>query len=219
VAVLATLLLGGCAPPGPRADYRFQNTLASSTGTGNNLLNIEVNGNANTFQTEQVDGSSRTVLRFPQDNGLALYGATNVVSSTVYTMAVLLRFDTVSGWRRVFDVKNGESDSGLYVVSGNLRFYPRAGGTSAPVVANSWVQVVLTRDSAKKVTGYVNGAQQFQFTDSLDEGVVSENVLRWFRDNYTGGTTGEASSGSVARIRLWNRALSAGEVSGLSRLS
>jgi hypothetical protein len=42
--------------------------------------------------------------------------------------------------------------------------------------------------------------------------------LRWFADNSVGGGTGEESGGAAARIRLWNRALSAGEVANLSRL-
>jgi hypothetical protein len=94
-------------------------------------------------------------------------------------------------------------------------------GTTAPIVANSYVQVVLTRDSAKKITGYVDGVQQFQFTDTADEGVVygiDGGSLIWFQDNTQGTGTNEESSGSVARIRLWNRALSASEISNLRRL-
>ena len=126
----------------------------------------------------------------------ALHPATPTVSSTVYTMAALFRFDTVSGYRRVFDVKLGTSDGGLYVRDGKLTFFPQAEAASASVAANQWVQVVITRDSAKNITGYVDGVQQFRFVDTNDDGVLAADAastygLRWFADNTSGGVTGD----------------------------
>jgi hypothetical protein len=223
-AAVAVLGLVGTAcepaPSGPTADYRFQDTFSSSVGSappvGTQCFGCTTaDGN---FQTEVVAGVTRRVWRFSQDAGIAMGPATPTVSSTVYSMAVLFRFDTVSGFRRLFDMKSGYDDSGLYVRDGALTFDPRAVGTAAPIVANSYAHVVLTRDSAKTVVGYVNGAEQFRFTDTAFEAAVTSTEdgepLGWFMDNGD-----EASSGSVARIRLWNRALSASEVSNLSRLS
>jgi outer membrane protein assembly factor BamB len=203
---------------GATADYQFQNTFASSVSPAPALQPFGTVVCVNEFPTETVDGSSRRVFCFPQGEGLLLQPATSTVTSTVYTMAVLFRFDSVTGYRRVFDVKSGASDSGLYVRDGKLAFYPLAEAASASVAANDWVQVVLTRDGAKNVTGYVDGVQQFRFTDTNDDAALASDALRWFADNTAGGVTGEESGGAAARIRLWNRALSANEVSKLARV-
>jgi outer membrane protein assembly factor BamB len=209
---------------GTTADYQFQNTFSSSVGSAPDLEPIGTVTCTNQFPVEDVDGTSRPVFCFPQGEGLSLRPGTPTVTPTVYTMAALFRINTVSGYRRVFDVKMANSDTGLYVLDGRLSFYPVIDGADASIAANDWVQVVLTRDSAKNVTGYVNGAQQFRFTDTSDYGVLNfdpetgTDQLRWFSDNITGGVTGEESGGAVARIRLWNRALSADEVRNLSRL-
>jgi outer membrane protein assembly factor BamB len=209
---------------GVTADYQFQNTFSSSVGSAPAVEPIGTVTCTTQFPTETVDGKSRPVFCFPQGEGLLLRPATPTVTRTVYTTAVLFRFATVSGYRRVFDVTMGTSDTGLYVRDGRLSFFPVSEGASASIAANDYVQVVLTRDSAKNVTGYVNGVQQFRFADTSDYGVVlfdpetGTDALRWFADNTSGGGTGEESGGAVARIRLWDRALSAKEVSNLSRL-
>jgi hypothetical protein len=225
VVAVATLGMAGCTPSGPTADYRFQNSLASSVGSPPDMISYTKPSNAaSTFVSEVVDGTTRKVLRFPQGNGLTFGPSYPTVDFTTYSVATLFRFDTVTSYRRVLDVKGGFAESGLYNRNGSLDYYPLASGSGAPIVANQYVQVVLTRDSAKKVTGYVNGVQQFSFTDSTDEAVISSDLftgirLYWFSDNQYGGTVHtEESAGAVARIRLWNRSLSAGEVSGLSRL-
>ncbi len=226
LVAVAALGLGACTPPaGPTADYRFQDSVASTVGSPPALVNITSAPNGpNTFATEVVDGRSRRVLRFPQGNGLALHPSYPTVGYEVYSMAALFRFETVTGYRRVLDVRGGFRESGLYTRSGALDYYPLVNGSGAPIAANTYVQVVLTRDSAKKVTGYVNGTQRFQFTDSTDEAVILNDLfsgirLYWFFDNEYGGTIHtEESAGAVARIRLWNRPLTVGEVSNLARL-
>lgn len=226
LVAVASLGMAACTPPpGPTADYRLQDTLASSVGTPPALISINNAPNGpNTFATELVDGRSRRVLRFPQGNGLALHPSYPTAYYDVYSMAVLFRFDTVTGYRRVLDTWGGFHESGLYTRNGALDFYPLVNGSGAPIAADAYVQVVLTRDSAQKVTGYVNGAQQFQFTDSTGEAIIQSDLftgirLYWFYDNEYGGTIHtEESSGAVARIRVWNRALTGGEVSNLSRL-
>ena len=200
----------------PKADYRFQNNLKTSVGTAPALTKI--GPNTNTFATTNVDGSSRKVLRFPKGNGVKLSPTTGVVSSGTYTIVALFEFDSVSGFRRIVDFKNGTSDNGLYVQNGNLRFFPSASGTGAPIAANTYVQVALTRDSSGTVVGYVDGVQQFSFSDASGDAVIdANNALRFFRDNQSGGTTGEHSAGSVARIRLYDTALTAVELGELDR--
>jgi hypothetical protein len=47
--------------------------------------------------------------------------------------------------------------------------------------------------------------------------VISYNNLIFFRDNISGGGTGEHSAGAVARVRLFNRPLSQSEINDLGQ--
>lgn len=210
----------------PKADYRFQNKLSTSVGTAPALTKI--GPNSNTFATATVDGSSRKVLRFPKGNGVKLSPTTSVVSSGTYTIVMLFELNDVgsdaSRFRRIIDFKNGASDNGLYIENvggtGKLSFYRLGLGAvqgSTPIAVNQYVQVVLTRDAGGTVVGYVDGVKQtsFTFADTAGDAEIADNTLRFFRDNQ-GGI--EHSAGSVARIRLYDSALSETEVGALNRI-
>lgn len=219
MGVLSWIATAASATATPSADYQFQNALASSVGTPPALTDL--GPDANSFASGAVNGSSQAVLTFPADNGVQLAPTTGVIPNDTYTIAVLFRFATVTGgdgWRRIVDFKDGTSDRGLYVYRGALELYPDARGTTATIKAEGYVQVVLTRDSTGTVTGYVDGAKQFSFDDSLlnDAVIDANNTLRFFRDNESGGFPGEASAGAVARIRLYDEALTAEQVAALS---
>jgi YD repeat-containing protein len=193
------------------ADYQFQNTRNSSVGTAPALADL----GTNSFSTATVDGTSTTVLNFSQNDGLSL-ATSGVMPNSSYTIVMLFSFQSTSNYRRIADFKNGGSDNGLYQQSGHLYFYPSGYGSSVSIAANTYVQVVITRDATGTITGYVDGTQQFQFSDSSSIGVIdSNNTLRFFRDD---NSASEGSAGSVARIRIYDGALSATQVAALSRL-
>jgi hypothetical protein len=199
-----------------KADYRFQNTRNSTVAGAPDLTDFPTVG-ANTFVTSTVDGQPRTVLQFPEGNGLRLAPTSGVIANGVYTIVILFEFDTVRGYRKVLDFKNGTSDSGLYVFNDFLSFFPGVIGT-ATLTPNVYYQVVLTRDAAGTVTGYIDGVQQFSFSDTSQLAEIdSNNALRFFRDDNVQGT--ESSGGSVARIRLYDAALTAAQVAALDRIA
>lgn len=205
------IVTGGGGPCTVKADYQLQNTLSSSVGTPPALTNL----GSNTFGTVTVDGASRTVLSFGAGDGVVLTPTTSVIANQVYTAVVLFSFSDISGYRRILDFKNNAEDSGLYNRDGLLVFFSGITGPTAVIPANTFVQVVLTRDAAKNVVGYVNGVQQFSFVDSGDAAVIdSNNKLIFFRDN----PNNEVSAGAVARIRLYDCALTPSEVAGLDRV-
>jgi len=208
------VLSGAAAHAALKADYQFENTLASSTPAPPALTDL---GAGNSFVTDTVDAVSRIVLQFPQGNGLSLSPTTGVIPSGTYTIVVLFRFDTVFGYRKIVDFKNGTSDNGLYNLDSNLRFYNVALGSGTPIGAGVYVQVVLTRDASGNVVGYVNGTQYISFADGGSLAVIDgSNTLRFFKDDTLQGT--ENSAGAVARIRLFDTALSSSEVAALDRL-
>ncbi|RYG22945.1 hypothetical protein EON82_15600, partial [bacterium] len=100
-----------------------------------------------------------TSYAFGAQQGLSVTTAA-LTSTSTYTIFTRFEFDTVSGYRKIIDFKDRTSDTGLYVLNGNLHFYNVAGGSGTPIAANSLVDVVLTRDGATNlVKGYVNGVQ------------------------------------------------------------
>ncbi|HVF52619.1 MAG TPA: LamG-like jellyroll fold domain-containing protein [Actinomycetota bacterium] len=213
VAILIALVPSAIAAT-PAADYRFQNTLTTSEGTAPALEHAGAPGN--TFENETVNGVSRMVLRFLEGGGVLLRGASSVIPGDNYTIAALIRFDQESGYQRIADFRDGADDTGWYSHNGFLSFFPGVEGADKLLPSNRWAQVVLTRDAASKVvTGYVDGVQQFDFTDSSDLAIVDPefDVLRFFIDD--AAVSGEVSSGSIARLRLYPAPLTATEVSQL----
>jgi uncharacterized repeat protein (TIGR01451 family) len=212
VTVTATFSFNSGATPTLVADYQFANVYTSSVGRDPAL--VDIGSGTNSFATDTVRGASQTVLVFPTGNGLQLSPTSGVFANVAYTIAALVRLDTISGYGRIFDFKNATSDDGLYDLDGNLVFFPEVGGSAAPIVAGAYVHVVLTRAADGTVTGYVNGVQQFSFVDSANLGVIdSSNVLRFFKDD--NAVPNENSSGAVARIRIWDGALTAAQVAAL----
>src|SRR2546422_1040450 len=210
-----------------KADYQFQNTYNSSIVGAPALTDLIAPAQVcptycNSFVTDTVDGGSRQVLQFPADNGLQLLPVTGVLTDNgIYTIAILLKFTNLGPlgghWTRILDFKNGTSDNGLYVnkVSHQLQLFPYSAG-SAVFTDNVYVQVVLTRDSPGTLTGYVDGVQQFSALDAVNQYArFDSNVMRFFQDNTSDGVTGEASAGTVARIRIIDRALDSVLVAGL----
>ena len=210
VAVVASwIVLVPSAPAALVADYQFNNNLQSSVGSPPDLQNVGV-GNA--FVADTVGGQPRTVLQFPMGGGVLLTPTSGVISSGIYTIVALFRFDEISGYRRIVDFKDPPVDKGLYSLDGFLNFFDSAIGASAVIPAATYVQVALTRDGSDQVVGYVNGAQQFAFLDSGNDGIIVGNTLRFFKDDGS-----EESAGAVSRIRLFDTALSAAEVAALER--
>ncbi len=218
-AVLVGSLLGlspgqAAAATSLKADYQFQNDLTSCVTPAPALQNL--GPGTNSFSSATVDGTTRTVLAFPLANGVVLGNTTGVVPNDRYSIVMLSSLDIVSGYRRLIDFKNGTSDNGAYVLNAHANFYPVATGGTYP--ANTYVQFVLTRDSSGQVNAYIDGALAYSFADTANNALIdANNVLRFFRDNETGANT-EHSPGQVARIRLYDDALTAAEVGTLDRL-
>jgi concanavalin A-like lectin/glucanase superfamily protein len=199
------------AVPAATADYYFQGSLESSLGTAPDLVEIEKGSSA--FRVDRRTGV--TVLRFAGGRGLALAPTTRVIRSSGYSIEVLFRFDRLDGFRKIIDFKDGSADDGLYALDGCLIFFPNEQDVLTRFGSDSYVQVVLTRDAADRVVGYVDGVRQFAFHDRDGLAKVSgSDGLRFFVDDVT--TTGEWSSGAVAQIRVFGQALTANEVALLA---
>ena len=215
VAMLAALPLGAALAATATADYQLQNNFTTSVGAAPDLV-VAGTLEGGAFAADSVGGSPRTVYRFPFGQGFDLQNASSLMPSGAYTIAMLFEFDDVVGYTRVLDFKNGTSDAGVYVNGGFLLFFGASIAAPTPVVEpNAYVQVVLTRDAAGQFTAYAYGQEQFTFADPNNLAVVdpTANNLRFFIDDSSVG--GEMSAGSVARIRVWDGAMTTSEVAAL----
>ena len=192
------------------ADYKFKNNRRSLSPSAPALFDIG-NGGTSTFATENVDGVDRTVLRFPDGNGLQLVEADQVIPRNRYTIVVKFRFDEVLEYARVIDFSRALSDHGPYVLTGRFAFFPFALDAPETIEADEWVNVVLTRSRAGRIRGYVDAQQVFDFTDTTAGKINSLNTLRFFRDN----DNREETSGAVSRIRLYDNGMTPAQVAAL----
>ncbi|MEO7720187.1 MAG: hypothetical protein ABIY70_28690 [Capsulimonas sp.] len=154
-----------------------------------------------------------THYNFGANQGLSL---SNGVTANDYSIELNFSFATTSGYRKIVDFKNLTSDNGVYNLNTDLNFYNSAFGPSGAIAANTPTDVIITRDGGTGLfVGYVNGVQQFSFTDSGLQGVFSSpaSIAQFFIDDTVTG--GEASAGSVDYIRVFDGALTSGEALSL----
>jgi len=219
-AALAAVVIGwaGSALAALTADYQFQSTLASSVPGAPALVDVGVD--PNTYIVDSVDGVNRVVLHFVQDSGVALSPTTGVTNGSTYTIVILAKLDSEQGFNR-YVAFDPTADEGLYVTNdsitntGALTFFDLATGPGKPIVNDTYRQIALTRSAGGTLVGYVDGVQQFSVADPGGAGVVSAaKTLRFFIDD-----NGEAAEdGEVARIRVYDTALSPSEIAELDRL-
>ena len=191
------------------ANYQFQNTLSSTIPSAPDLVPFVLGS----YSSESIGGTPATVYNFGTQQGLSL-DAAGLISDN-YTIAALLQFNNITGFRKIFDFKNLASDQGLYTLFGRLFFYDKISG--GPTVGpGAFFEVVLTRDSSTALmTAYLDGTPVFSFSDSSSLGVISAaNLLNIFQDDAT-TSGGESSSGSVAGLRIFVNVLTDAEVAAL----
>src|SRR3954453_22576475 len=189
-------------------DYQFQGTTASS-GPGPELTLVA----EPSFPSENVMGTTRQVLSFPQGAGLRMAPAGVAVE---YSVVMTFRLDAVStanGYVRILDSSNGDLDAGLYSHDGKLDFFDTLGddheSASALLASNTYATVALVMQGAPLLTsGYVNGSPALQYGGGNE---ADENLLRFFKDD----GSSEESGGAVSCIRVFTGALTAAEVASI----
>lgn len=155
---------------------------------------------------------------FLQNQGLSLTNGLSAGTIGNYTIDLSFRFDDTMGYKKIIDFAAKTADAGLYTLNGQLGFYPTSSFPPAVTVTpGQLVRVDLTRDGTTQlVSGYVNGALQFSFTDSGGAAVFSAagNVVNLFVDDTTTFSR-EAAPGLVNQIRFFDTALSAADILAL----
>lgn len=197
----------------PVADYRFNHSLVDSLGQAPALV-PSVPGDGG-FVPVTLDGVLTTARMFSEGAGFVL-DVEDVLPGQSYTIAVLVRLDRTGDYAKIVDTKALQSDTGLYAVAEALYVYPADVYPPEGVfLPDTWHHVVMTRSETGAVSAYLDGVVQLSFDDSVSNFVVisPERLLAFFQDDNM--TIGEHSAGTVARIRLFDTALSPGQVADL----
>lgn len=198
-----------------------------SSAAGASLIHdYELNGSlADSISGPDLGSDGGTVnatnYSFDPDQGLTLSGGLNGTIDN-YSIQMTFNFAHTDSYRKILDFMDKASDNGFYDNGGSLDFVTNAGdniGGLGPFMAdNADADIVLTRDSISSlVSWYSNGVFQWSITDSAGDAVFSapNNLVRFFEDDTLSSGT-EASAGAVDCIRIYDGALTAGEVALLS---
>lgn len=142
-----------------------------------------------------------------------------------YSIAMTFTLGQVTGWRKIIDYQNRVSDTGFYVLSGALQFYPKptASFTFAP---NQLINIVAVRDATTNPSSptfkvYLAGpngsySEVYSFVDSTNMAVPysssGHTILGFFFDDTATGS--EASNtGRIYDLKMWqNTVLTSSEL-------
>jgi len=213
------LLTGGAAAK-PSADYRFEDTFASSVNGAAALVPegpVRICPPCEEFVRTRVHGKRQGVWKWPEGDGLRLGNADRVLghNGKTYTISMLVNLDTVSSYRKLVDFYNRDQDEGWYVYDEGLYPYDLDdfNYNKQRIDAGKWHQIVMTRDGDGVVRGYVDGEVLDKDKDK-DKQVANGSIdkLHFLIDN-EGGT--EQSGGMIARMRIWENALDNAQVKNL----
>jgi hypothetical protein len=223
---MAALVLSAAALASPasgvtlKGDYQLEGNHSSSAACASapNLVDVGEAAGLNTFATEIVNGSTNGVLTFPEGNGVNL-NTQSILPRDRFTVIMQFRLTRVASGTGyvsllVSDTDPPTNDSGLYVHEGSLDIYDDKAATrdheeaSPSVAPGTYIEVALTRNGAGQLNVYANGALRISYEDVNASAALLTNAIEFFRENGT-----EESAGAVARIRVYDDALSPAQVS------
>ncbi len=200
--------------------YKFDETSGTtaydSSGNGRNATLV----NGPTW----VAGRSGNAVNLDGSNDYVSLPAGMVSGLSDFTIATWVRLDTTGSWRRVFDFGTGTTVNMFLTPqssAGTVRFAITTGGASAEQRINgtaalptgSWVHVAVTK-AGNVGTLYVNGtAVGTNSNMTLSPSSLGNTTQNWLgRSQYSADAY---LDGQLDDFRIYNRALSAAEISSL----
>jgi MYXO-CTERM domain-containing protein len=201
------------------ASYSFADTLAADGGGAPALVSIDPLG-LNRFEDALVNGVAQRVFHWDgsgssptQNAGLSL-NTTGLVQYDNYSIELTFEFLESaafgSGWRRIADTQNRQSDNGFYVEPGNhLQVYDVVTGSTV-FTTPGFHTVVLSNfvvGGVREVKAYLDGNLELTSdTDqlNLDNASNPDHLLHFFVDNLAGPAQQEFADGRIASLKLYD---------------
>jgi hypothetical protein len=201
------------------ATYDFNGTLSAVESTAPSLVSIDPFGQ-NHFETALINGISQQVFAWsgngsnPNNNAGLSLDATNLVSYDNYSVALTFEFLSQaaygSGWRRILDTQNRNSDNGFYVDPSNrLQVYPVVTGATT-FTTPGFHDVVLSNyvvNGTREVKAYLDG--KLELTSNTDQLNLNNpnnpgHLLNFFVDNIYGPAQQEFADGRIASLKIYD---------------
>jgi hypothetical protein len=206
------------------ATYEFNHNLNADQAGVPALTPADPLG-SNTFMSDTVFGQTHEVYRWvgnanptSQQAGFSL-NTTGLITSNSYSVVMVFSFDSTSGWRRIIDVSDRQSDSGFYVdPSSHLDVFP-VSGSGPNSFTSGYHNVVLTVASDGTVKGYIDGLTDFTTnTTVMNTTNSATDTMNFFLDNVVAGGQGEFSDGDIAQLQLYDGVLTDAEALQISQV-
>ncbi len=193
-------VVSGSATAQTTHDYEFTTGLDDSVAGGAALQP--------SFRAPATGTVSGGFYNFEQGAGLSL---NSQLPGASYTIDIMTSFANVGGYNKLISFNNLADDAGLYILNGGLDLYNVANGPANLVTAGTQFDARISRDGTTGlITGYLNGAVQFTYSDTSNLFLASTS-LYFLRDDMAQNR--EDSAGSADYIRISNVATGAPPVS------
>lgn len=195
------------------ADYVFENNLSGNIG---GAPAIEFLGSTTNYEVGMIQGWPVTALQIGLDTGLKL-DLTQWSICDEYSIVLHGYIDDVLGYKKLIDFRNIFSDAGLYNLDGAMNYVIGQAAAGTSLVQGEYFQMAFTRDNNDLVNVYVNGELELSFTDnSFGTDMCSSDFFHFFVDDLA--TNVESPSGAIARVTIYDHALTEDEVGELEIL-
>ena len=145
-----------------------------------------------------------------RDQGLELNYTGNPLE---YSIEMRLSVSNAWPWTNIVDFSDGSREFALYIYRNDVHFFGYQGPNLNNVPSDTSVHFIITREaSSGLLTGFVGGAQIWQFDDfNACRACVTNNAIRFLIDNGV-----ENGPGKVDFIRFYDTVFAPTEVTYLS---
>lgn len=162
-----------------------------------------------------VPGRVGNAAQLTAANSEFLSRTNDLLTGSEWTVSLHLRLDTLAARRGVLSIGNTPLDGTprilLQANNADLVLYAEGSGnrivTGTVLVVSTWYHVVLTRDSARNVRGYVNGVERLNTNLAAPAG----NAANF----YLGSGFSTYHDGQLDQVGIWARVLTAAEATWL----
>ncbi|MDQ0064097.1 LamG-like jellyroll fold domain-containing protein [Paenibacillus harenae] len=215
--------IAALAAPGMIAWYKFDQPGGVTVADASGDFNLgTMNGGA-----DWTTGKAGNAVELNGTNGYVALPSGIVSGSDKITIAAWVNLDSVKNWSRIFDFGSGTSANMFLTpkngANGKIRFAIKKNGSSEQIIdgqsallAGGWHHVAVTLNGSTG-TLYVDGVQVGQNNAMTikpsDLGATTQNWIG--RSQYT---SDPYLDGKVDDFRVYNHALSAGEIAALAGL-
>ncbi len=207
----ATLNITVPSPTGLIAHYQFDGNTANALGGA-----AATTTGSPAYEGGYFDGA----LGFDGTDDFAQLAAGSFNGVTDFTIATRIRWDGGNAWQRIFDFGQGTNNYFFLCPAtpgGNLRFAIKNGGSelqlnTTALNAGDWASIAVTL-SGTTGTLYLNGVAVATGSITITPAMIAPTL------HYLGKSQFAADpffNGAIDDFRIYNRALSAAEVSALT---